>query len=70
MTLHQFTQPIREKIGTELTDFGGHLECMECHHVAPLSNVQMALAVGWPKCCGYTMRWWTARQIASGENLP
>lgn len=22
---------------------------------------------GWPKCCGYTMRWWTQRQIDAGE---
>jgi hypothetical protein len=58
---------IASSIGSELQGFGGHLECTVCGHKAPLGNVGRRLSVGWPKCCGYTMRWWTNRELATRE---
>jgi hypothetical protein len=52
----------------DLGSFGGHLECLTCHHTEPV-NASLYLTVGWPRCCGYTMRWWTTRQVAAGENV-
>jgi hypothetical protein len=52
----------------DLGSFGGHLECLTCHHTEPLAASRYLL-VGWPRCCGYTMRWWTARQVAAAENV-
>lgn len=55
---------IHDKIGADLQGFGGILRCMTCGHEQPLGSVGNKLANGWPKCCGYTMRWVTARQLA------
>lgn len=46
-------------------DLGGFLRCETCRRVEPVDGT--CLATGWPKCCGYTMRWWTARQVRDGE---
>lgn len=48
---------------------GGFLRCETCRRVAPIApeGGGTYFRMGWPKCCGYTMRWWTARQIAAGE---
>ena len=53
-----------EILCTALESFGGHLECMTCHRIELLGNVTERTfgVLGWPKCCGYTMRWITARQ--------
>lgn len=53
---------IHIKIADELVGFGGHLECMECGYTEGLGAVGSHLANGWPKHCGYTMRWITASQ--------
>ena len=61
---------IHDSIGDTLADFGGFLRCETCHTTEPLGNVSRRLSGGWPRCCGYTMRWWTQRQIDAGEHLP
>jgi len=70
-TTHDLTEPIAEKIGSDLQHFGGLLRCVEpnggCGRELPLGSVGDKLAHGWPKCCGYTMRWITERQFESGE---
>jgi hypothetical protein len=53
---------IHEAIAKDLTEFGGHLECTVCGHTQTLGNVSTKLSNGWPKHCGYTMTWITARQ--------
>jgi len=58
---------IHDRIGSELQGFGGHLECQTCGRVASLGNVGGKLRDGWPKCCGYTMRWVTQRQLDERE---
>ena len=58
---------IHDAIGSELQGFGGFLRCESCRYQQDLGSVGFMLRVGWPKCCGYTMRWWTQRQIDAGE---
>jgi hypothetical protein len=56
-------------IGESLDKFGGYLRCETCHigHTMKRGEAGYYTAHGWPKCCGLTMRWWTQRQIESGE---
>lgn len=54
-------------LGDSVTGFGGFLRCETCGHKRVLGDVGDKLAHGWPKHCGYTMRWWTQRQIDAGE---
>jgi hypothetical protein len=57
-----------QTVGEELAGFGGYLRCESCRRREPLGNPgRRVLGEGWPKCCGYTMRWWTQRQIDAGE---
>ncbi len=58
---------IAERIGKELQGFGGVLRCTVCEREKPLGDVSEKLATGWPKCCGYTMRWITASQLTEEE---
>lgn len=52
-----------------LTDqFGGILRCETCGRSEPVEARYWS--VGWPKCHGYTMRWWTERQFRAGEVPP
>lgn len=44
---------------------GGYLRCEYCGHRAALRSEYWR--TGWPQHCGYTMRWWTQRQIDAGE---
>ncbi len=46
-----------------LAGFGGILRCESCGNTQELGDIAVKLAHGWPKCCGYTMRWWTRRQL-------
>lgn len=48
---------------------GGFLRCEECRAERPLTVPEAGsfMEGGWPKCCGYSMRWWTQRQIDAGE---
>lgn len=57
---------IHDKIGGDLQGFGGLLRCRECGNERALGNVGDKLANGWPKCCGYTMRWITRRELDEG----
>ena len=59
-TLHQ-------RLARDLVPHGGYLRCETCGRKADLGDVEVSLTLGWPKCCGYTMRWWTKRQIDAGE---
>lgn len=52
-----------QNIGKELYHFGGILKCNKCGKERSLGSIENKLANGWPKCCGYTMRWITARQM-------
>lgn len=63
---------LHTKIADNLVGFGGHLECMECGHIQGLGAVAGHLAYGWPKHCGYTMRWITKKQLSqpSATNDP
>jgi hypothetical protein len=54
---------IHDVIGSELQEFGGLLRCTKCDRERTLGSVSHRLANGWPKCCGYTMRWMTQRQL-------
>jgi hypothetical protein len=47
--------------------FGGFLRCEMCGRRRNLGNIARHYRHGWPRCCGYTMRWWTQRQIDAGE---
>ena len=58
---------IHDALGREAQSFGGVLRCESCGDMKALGSVGAKLRDGWPKCCGYTMRWWTQRQIDSGE---
>ena len=53
-----------------LHSFGGFLRCETCRARLPLGDIGYKLANGWPKCCGYTMMWWTQRQVDAGEVTP
>jgi hypothetical protein len=57
-------------IANDLQGFGGFLRCETCGDARPLGDVGAKLTNGWPKHCGYTMRWWTQRQIDAGEVPP
>jgi hypothetical protein len=43
----------------EIEKFGGYLKCEVCGHELPLDHTVEYLTSGWPRCCGYTMRWIT-----------
>lgn len=58
---------VADSIGADLQHFGGLLRCERCGWKQPLGVVGERLKLGWPKHCGYTMRWWTRRQIDAGE---
>lgn len=55
---------IHDTIGHDLNGFGGLLRCLLCGIERPLGDTGGHLREGWPKCCGYTMRWVTRRQLA------
>lgn len=44
-----------------------HLECMTCGRKKPVGSVGGRLVNGWPKCCGYTMRLFTVREMEAKE---
>lgn len=46
-------------------DHGGILRCETCGITG--TPKPRYWRDGWPKCCGYTMRWWTQRQLDAGE---
>lgn len=44
---------------------GGILRCETCRRTDTPKGEYWR--TGWPRCCGYTMSWWTQRQIDAGE---
>lgn len=60
---------MEQSISDSLNGFGGFLRCETCHRQRDLKDGDAGYYTshGWPKCCGYTMRWWTQRQIDAGE---
>lgn len=60
---------MQESIGESLDKFGGFLRCERCGHTRDMDKGDAGdyTAHGWPRCCGYTMRWWTQSQIDGGE---
>lgn len=63
------SQRLASTIGDELKGFGGVLQCLTCGKELPLDSPSDKLLNGWPKCHGYTMRWWTQRQVDAEEPL-
>jgi hypothetical protein len=62
-------EPPTEPLFHSLDGFGGYLRCESCGAAQSLGDVAGYLRDGWPRHCGYTMRWWTARQVAAGEDM-
>lgn len=59
---------LSDRINGETRAIGGILRCETCGRMKDLGDVGLRVtAVGWPKCHDLTMRWWTQRQIDSGE---
>jgi len=58
---------VYDTMANSLADFGGHLECESCGRVEPFGGIAVKLAHGWPECCGYTMRWWTQKELVERE---
>lgn len=56
-------------IGESLGAFGGFVRCETCRAQWDVTSDLAGhyTAKGWPKCCGYSMRWWTQRQIDAGD---
>lgn len=46
----------------DLSGLGGILRCGQCQSVRPVGDIARYLRDGWPKCCGFTMTWVTARE--------
>lgn len=63
------TQGIHEAIGADLDAFEGILRCGVCarRQVMRPGDAGRYLRAGWPKCCTYTMTWWTQNQVDRGE---
>ena len=58
------SETIHDTLADELKSFGGVLRCDTCGAKKPLGDIGHRMRSGWPECCGYTMRWVTARQLA------
>ncbi len=52
-----------DNLANKLKSFGGKLVCETCGAEKPLGNIGNRLSGGWPKCCGYTMRWVTDNEL-------
>ena len=52
-------------IGQDLDARGGVLRCRRCKREQPMAGAHGHLRTGWPECCGETMEWLTARQLAA-----
>lgn len=65
-----YEQRLAESLSESLAGFGGYLRCETCQRREALGDPgRRVMGEGWPKCCGYTMHWWTRRQLAAGEHL-
>lgn len=50
-------------ITADLSVFGGILRCGTCGREEPVGDIAGHVRSGWPKCCGLTMTWVTAKQL-------
>jgi hypothetical protein len=53
-----------EHAGKNLDALGGVLRCRRCNREQPMAGAGDYLRTGWPECCGETMEWLTAQQLA------
>lgn len=62
-------KPDFDLIAESVEGFGGLLRCETCGREQSMceGDAGSYLFRGWPRCCGYTMRWWTQRQLDMGE---
>jgi hypothetical protein len=60
---------LHRKMDSDLQSLGGYLRCGTCQRTVEFVDGDIGLYMqhGWPKCHGYTMTWWTQRQIDAGE---
>jgi hypothetical protein len=56
---------LHDNLGAELDGMGGVLRCHRCKREQPMKGAGGYLRGGWPECCGETMEWLTARQLAT-----
>lgn len=54
-------------LGKNLDEIGGVLRCDRCKREMPMQGAARYMRQGWPECCGYTMLWVTARQLAEAS---
>lgn len=54
---------LHEKMGKDLEKVGGILRCTACTKTEPLGDISLHLRLGWPRCCGLTMRWVTQKEL-------
>lgn len=55
----------RTQVERDTAQHGGYLRCETCGLTVEVDAAYWR--TGWPTCHGYTMRWWTRRQIDAGE---
>lgn len=65
MSIFERLGVLKQEIEGVVPAHGGTLRCEVCGRVKEPRGAYMS--TGWPKCHGYTMRWWTQRQIDAGE---
>lgn len=71
-TLHNVLNRIdamKDDMSAKMDVFGGMLHCDQCGKERTMQEGDAGyyLFNGWPKCCGYTMRWITANEIEQGR---
>lgn len=64
-SIFQRLSAMKRDIEATVPQHGGILRCETCLRIQDPRGEYMS--VGWPKCHGQTMRWWTQRQIDAGE---
>lgn len=55
-------------IADKLKSFGGILRCTVCNYEEPINKISGQLETGWKKCCGYTMRWVTKKELEEEQS--
>jgi hypothetical protein len=76
MNAHDFLNRVaklHDNMGTDLVNLGGYLICAPgCGERQSITAKQISryLRKGWPKHCGHTMQWVTARQAVAEHRAP
>jgi hypothetical protein len=68
--MHRHNEGLHDRIGATLDSLGGVLRCGHCRSEHAMYQSRKYLRDGWPECCGFTMTWVTARQLAGERNAP